>query len=124
MTRDSEATEVLVLANDQPVDELPGDIRGKLAVIDGPEKDRVIYLDEPISIIGRAEENTIILTGSNISGRHAMIYFTEGLEWRIEDLGSTNGTLLNGSKVKQYALREGDKILIGSYLMHFSVERF
>jgi eukaryotic-like serine/threonine-protein kinase len=123
MASDRDATEVVDLGRMKPVDELPGDIRGVLKALEGPARGRIIYLDDPVTTIGRNDTNAVVLPGSDVSGRHAMIFFTEGLEWRIEDLGSTNGTLLNGSKVKAYALREGDKILIGAHLMLFSLER-
>lgn len=119
---DATTTAVVDLGKIKPVESLPGDIRGCLQVINGPEKGRVIYLENPYNTIGRSKSNIAILSGTEVSGTHALIFFSESMEWRVEDLGSTNGTLLNGSKVKEYALRSGDKILIGTHLMVFTIE--
>jgi eukaryotic-like serine/threonine-protein kinase len=116
------STEVVDLGRNRPIKALPADLRGCLKMITGPEKGRLLHLEIPYNSIGRNGNNTVVLKGTDVSGRHAGIFFTEGLEWRIEDLGSTNGTLLNGSKVKEYALRSEDKILIGSHLMLFTIE--
>ena len=83
----------------------------------------MIELKAGLNTIGRDERNSIRLRGKSVSSRHAVIYFTKGMEWRIRDQGSTNGTLLNGSKVKEFALRSGDKIFIGDQLFLFSWER-
>ena len=121
-SKDPEATDVLNVGKLLPVKSLPAGIRGCLKVINGPDKGRTIYLENAYNTIGRNDSNTVLLHGTDVSGRHAVIYFSEGREWRIEDVGSTNGTLLNGSRVKEYALRSGDKILIGSNLMQFTIE--
>ncbi len=119
---DATTTAVVALGQIKPVESLPGDIRGCLKIIDGPDKGRVIYLESPYNTIGRNKSNMAVLSGTEVSGNHALIFFSESMEWRIEDLGSTNGTLLNGSKVKEYALRSGDKILISAHLMSFTIE--
>jgi pSer/pThr/pTyr-binding forkhead associated (FHA) protein len=121
-SKDLESTDVLNVGKLLPVKALPVGIRGCLKVINGPDKGRIIFLENSYNTIGRNETNTVMLHGTDVSGRHAVIYFSEGREWRIEDVGSTNGTLLNGSRVKEYALRSGDKILIGSNLIQFTIE--
>ena len=64
--------------------------------------------------MGRKDDNTVILTDPYISGHHVKIY-TKNTDCYIEDLGSTNGTILNEKKLegKQY-LNLGDEIKIGS----------
>jgi pSer/pThr/pTyr-binding forkhead associated (FHA) protein len=115
-----EATEVIEFPGEKPLDTLPPGINGSLKVVQGPESGREITLKAGFNTLGRDERNSIRLEGRSISARHAAIYFTESMEWRIRDLGSTNGTLLNGSKVKEFALRSGDKVFIGDYLFLFS----
>lgn len=61
--------------------------------------------------IGRRESCDICLRYGNISGQHCELVFTEGL-WHIHDLGSTNGTLVNGFQVSQRVLQPGDEICI------------
>ncbi len=119
----SERTEITTLPSDLPLDELPPGIRGQLRIIQGEEKGRTFELTAGLNTIGRDERNTICLPGRSVSARHAAIYFTQSMEWRIRDQGSTNGTLLNGSKVKEFALRSGDKLFIGDHLLLFTGER-
>lgn len=117
------ATDIVELGRIKPRESLPGGIKGCLKFLQGPEKGKLVYLETPYNTLGRNSSNTVILSGTDVSGRHLAIYFSESLEWRIEDLGSTNGTLLNGSKVTEYALRSGDKIFLGGHLLQFSIER-
>lgn len=109
-------------AEEDEVDELPPGLRGRLTILQGPNKGHEYYLSDVTNTVGRRVGNTVVLDDATISGKHVEIYFSAYREWRIRDLNSTNGTLLNGSRVKEFALREGDKILIGDCMMQFSVE--
>jgi len=62
-------------------------------------------------VLGRRESCDICLRFPNISGQHCALSFQDGL-WSIQDLGSTNGTKVNGQLVQQKALRPGDEIMI------------
>lgn len=65
--------------------------------------------------IGRKEGNTIILKDPYISSHHARIYKDEA-EYIIEDLGSTNGTYLNGNPIVNKAFLDvGDIIKLGDF---------
>ena len=119
----SERTENTALPRDLPIEPLPPGIRGRLEVIQGEERGRVIELTAGLNTIGRDKRNTIRLSCGSVSARHPVIDFTHSMEWRIRDQGSTNGTLLNGSKVKEFALRSGDKLFIGDNLFLFTGER-
>ncbi len=72
---------------------------------------------QPISM-GRAIENTIVLTSPYVSRSHARIQADEK-GYKIIDQGSTNGTFVNGHKVKDHPLAVGDKIRIGSFVINF-----
>jgi hypothetical protein len=64
-------------------------------------------------VLGRSNELDVVLVEDMVSRKHARIAFThEAL--LIEDLGSTNGTFVNGEKVKRARLKEGDRVLIGT----------
>jgi hypothetical protein len=67
-----------------------------------------------ISVIGRTEENQIQIAGSGVSRRHALIAATP-TGFTLKDLGSQNGTFVNGDPVgeTQRPLAEGDRIVIG-----------
>ncbi len=120
---DMDRTRVNRDRRDMPAPRLPPGVRGKLEFKSGTEDGRVVYLETPFATLGRHPDNTIVLDDNAASGKHALICFVQSMEWRIVDEGSTNGTLLNGSPVKEYALRDGDKILVGDTMMVFHVER-
>jgi hypothetical protein len=67
-------------------------------------------------IIGRSGDLDMVLVEDMVSRKHAKITFSGG-KISIEDLGSTNGTFVNGEKVKQARLKEGDRILIGTSIL-------
>ncbi len=67
-------------------------------------------------VIGRSSELDMVLVEDMVSRKHAKITITGG-KITIEDLGSTNGTFVNGEKVKSTRLKEGDRILIGTSIL-------
>jgi pSer/pThr/pTyr-binding forkhead associated (FHA) protein len=67
-------------------------------------------------VIGRSSELDMVLVEEMVSRKHARIALSEGTI-SIEDLGSTNGTFVNGEKVQQGTLREGDRVLIGTNIL-------
>ena len=69
-------------------------------------------------IIGRSDENEITLPFTNVSRNHASI-FSRAEEYFVEDLGSTNGTYVNGVKVAKCVLRPNDLIQIGETKMYY-----
>src|SRR6266852_1906187 len=85
-----------------------------------------IPLDRDVVILGRALEADIRLNDSKVSRLHARIDVevdrnSGDRAFRIKDLGSTNGTLLNGQLVVESLLNNGDKILIGDHLFRFDM---
>jgi hypothetical protein len=72
--------------------------------------------------IGRDLENGIVLADVSVSGRHALLS-RGGRRWLLSDLGSTNGTLVNGRAVdgRPVPLRNGDKVTFGAVVVRFEV---
>ena len=64
-------------------------------------------------LIGRESKNDIAVHDVNASRTHAELRFEPQGIWTITDLGSTNGTLVNGREVATQPLSEGDRITIG-----------
>lgn len=74
-------------------------------------------------VIGRSQEADIFLSDRRVSSRHARIYLKED-HFFLEDLGSTNGTFVNGLPIKTpYRLEIGDKITIGPYVFFFEARK-
>jgi pSer/pThr/pTyr-binding forkhead associated (FHA) protein len=67
-------------------------------------------------IIGRSSDLDMVLVEDMVSRKHAKISTTDG-EVYIQDLGSTNGTFVNGEKVSRSRLQEGDRILVGTSII-------
>ncbi|WP_205527196.1 FHA domain-containing protein [Solimonas sp. K1W22B-7] len=68
--------------------------------------------------IGRRPDNHIVLPDTFASGRHAMIGFVNG-RYFVEDLKSSNGTILNGQRISRAPLKNGDVIYIGAQRLEF-----
>ena len=77
---------------------------------------KTVTLTEAVVTVGRKPENSLVLTGDPyVSGSHARIVF-EGSSFTLVDVGSTNGTRLNGRKLSPHApqpLGDGDEIVFG-----------
>jgi pSer/pThr/pTyr-binding forkhead associated (FHA) protein len=67
-------------------------------------------------VVGRSSELDMVLVEDMVSRRHAKITVSP-TEIFIEDLGSTNGTFVNGEKIKRTRLNEGDRVLIGTSII-------
>ncbi|MBP6470079.1 MAG: FHA domain-containing protein [Chloroflexi bacterium] len=72
-----------------------------------------MYALRPLTSIGRAKSSTILLDDGYVSSEHVLITQRHG-QWWLEDLGSRNGTLLNGAPLVETAvISAGDVITIG-----------
>jgi pSer/pThr/pTyr-binding forkhead associated (FHA) protein len=70
----------------------------KLVVVEGPLQGTVVPLGTVQITIGRAPDSTLIIDDDYASSRHARIYPAEGA-WVVEDLGSTNGTWIDRTRI-------------------------
>jgi hypothetical protein len=71
--------------------------------------------------IGRQSDNDLVLTDPGVSRHHAEVINSSGT-CTLHDLGSTNGTYVNGGVVSEHALRDGDRISLGSTIVEFRRE--
>jgi pSer/pThr/pTyr-binding forkhead associated (FHA) protein len=67
-------------------------------------------------LVGRSSDLDMVLVEDMVSRKHAKIAMQSDQIW-IEDLGSTNGTFVNGEKIKRARLKEGDRVLIGTSIL-------
>jgi hypothetical protein len=73
------------------------------------------------TVIGRGDQATLRLPDVGISRRHARIDF-DGAQVVLTDLGSTNGTMVNGQRISAVALNPGDMIQVGTTTMTYRVD--
>ena len=75
-------------------------------------------LGEAVVTVGRKPESTLQMADPNVSRNHAEIR-PHGNGWLLVDLGSTNGTRLNGARVSSHELVDGDEIAFGNTIVRF-----
>ena len=74
-----------------------------------------------VSTVGRTNGNDLVISGRSVSRRHARLWF-ENEHWHIEDVGSSNGTLVNNVRIYQpVTLNDGDVINFGDEVVIFNV---
>ena len=86
----------------------------ELVVLDenGRDKERISITRTPI-VIGRMSSNDVVLSDPNVSRRHAELRRDDG-RWVLVDLGSTNGTTVNGRQAPEHSLNDGDRLGFGT----------
>ena len=99
--------------------------RPSLSIIKGPQTGMSFDLDQPIITIGRDPANSVFLNDMTVSRRHARMdlsNLSNGLV-TIEDLGSLNGTWVDGAIINKAMLKDGSTIQIGTFRMVFHTNR-
>lgn len=91
----------------------------KLTVINGAIKGKVYILKKGETTIGRVTGNDIVLTSNRVSKHHCAISVTDS-EVVINDLGSSNGTFINGVLIKTKNLKPGERLSIGDFVMELT----
>jgi Nif-specific regulatory protein len=87
-------------------------LRPRLVALSGPLKESTIALAEAEITVGREASNGIPVIDPSVSRRHFLLR-REGEDFQVRDLGSRNGTLVNGSAVQEHWLKHGDEIAAG-----------
>jgi diguanylate cyclase (GGDEF)-like protein len=91
-------------------------VHAYLVVLAGSNLGEMYKIDGPESVVGRAMNTQLRLNDDGISRRHCRVLSLGG-RVIIEDLGSANGTVVNGELVQHQELKEGDKIRLGANTM-------
>jgi hypothetical protein len=82
---------------------------------------RRTVLEGPRVVVGRSRDCELTVDDANVSRRHAE-FRPKGDGWMVVDLGSTNGIKVNGRRVEQANLRDGDRITLGLTELDFELE--
>jgi pSer/pThr/pTyr-binding forkhead associated (FHA) protein len=101
------------------LEELPEGI-GAVIVDRGPNAGSRFLLENTMTAAGRHPESEIFLDDVTVSRRHAVFERRAG-GYVLRDVGSLNGTYVNGDRVDEYELRNGDEVQIGRYRLLFLV---
>ncbi len=88
-------------------------VEAELKVLEGKQQGKVIPLNVRKFLIGR-EQDCQLRPNSELVSRHHCVFSMDGFTVRLRDLGSTNGTLVNGRRIQgQVVLKDGDQIQVG-----------
>jgi pSer/pThr/pTyr-binding forkhead associated (FHA) protein len=92
-----------------------------LVVVRGGIAGAEILLDRDKLVLGRGPDVEVAFEDQEMSSQHAAIEFA-GEGFRICDLGSTNGSFVNGKPVHAQDLQSGDRIALGRHLLQLRIE--
>jgi hypothetical protein len=103
--------------------ELAGDraARGRLIIRTAPWEGQVLPLRLGRNTVGRATDNTLTIEDPTLSHSHCEIVVTE-LSVRVRDLGSANGTLVDGEPVQEAGLQPGQVLTLGRFELDLEFE--
>lgn len=94
-----------------------GDVPPKLLrFATGEHMGETVILRRPLIQIGRSLDNDVVIDAAEVSRRHARIEVLDGV-YQLTDLGSTNGTSVNGRRITAARLSDGDMITFGTVAM-------
>ncbi|MFI5314350.1 MAG: FHA domain-containing protein [Myxococcota bacterium] len=92
-----------------------------LVFASGPLAGSEVVLERPRVTIGRGSGSEVVVDDASVSHQHAALELGSN-GYRIRDLGSTNGVLVNGARMALAELKHGDKIALGQIELRYVVE--
>lgn len=113
-----DASNTQVMSGTQHLKAAPARGVGAMLLLDTPQGAHTIPLESTLLTVGRGLNNDVILEDTRVSRHHAELRYKTRRFW-VSDLGSTNGTFVNGERVTEQALRNGDTISLGGLEMVF-----
>jgi hypothetical protein len=112
--------EITTLGDEAKTKAVPDGLMVMLRVLEGQEPGKGYPIHQTPVSLGRDALCDVSITDSRLSRQHAMIYYFAP-DFYLKDLGSTNGSFVNDKRIKQSAIKNGDKIKLGSTLLEFIV---
>ena len=110
--------EASLVEGQEQVAPAPAGTGATLLIHEGTNAPRTVRVGGGTATIGRLAECEVVVHDPGASRRHAQVR-QQGGGWTLIDLGSTNGTQLNGQTVQQRGLADGDRITIGTTTIEF-----
>lgn len=89
----------------------------KLVVISGPNRGTSYALQPEGLTIGRQSGNSVVLSSAKVSKQHCSLSLSANGAVTLKDLGSSNGTFVNGVLIKTRQLKIGDRLSVGEYVL-------
>lgn len=99
------------------------EIDAYLEFVEGFHLGKVYHLDQDVIIVGRQQTCDLALHDDEVSRQHLNIT-REGMRWCLDDLGSTNGTYVNGVRVDKYILKHEDRVRVGQTTFVFRMPEY
>jgi len=90
----------------------------KLHILSGVLEGKIVDLIEERITVGRALDNMIRLEDGTVSHHHAM-FLIDGTDFKVRDLNSTNGSRVNGLRIVETKLHNGDQVRFGSVELRY-----
>jgi DNA-binding NtrC family response regulator len=98
-----------------------GRVRCQLVVVDGPDRGRACRLGADEAIVGTDRAAQLVLSDDRVSGRHVAVR-ADGPRFVVRDLGSTNGSWYEGSRIAEVAVSAGSTLLLGRSALRIEPE--
>lgn len=94
----------------------------RLLALTGPLKDSILPLPDGETTVGREPTNSVVVIDPSVSRHHCLLRREPDGRFQIKDMESRNGTVVNGTRVKEHWLQPGDQISIGDSSFLFELE--
>lgn len=112
--------EITTLGDEAKVREIPENLMVMLRVKKGAEPERGYQITKTPVSLGRDNLSNISLNDPRMSRQHAGLFYSPP-DFHLKDLGSTNGSFVNGKRIKNVVLKSGDMIRLGNTELEFIV---
>ena len=89
--------------------------RATLLVLGGPQAGQLVGIEQAGTVLGRASDAGLVVLDPSVSGHHARVAPTSGGGYCVEDLGSTNGTFVDGRRVAASTLHGTQRLRLGPH---------
>lgn len=118
--RSQAGDDTLRLGNEREGSEIPPRLAVSLIIRKGRKKGAEYSITHSRTVLGRGEGADIIIDDPAVSRMHAAIEYTAG-RFVLKDIGSTNGTIMDGKYIKQADLGHGDTFQVGDTVIEFAL---